>query len=222
MDSRETPRGREGVRDALIAAAIELFSERGPKAVSVREIAKRAQVNHGLVHRHFGSKEGLVRAVQDRLASDIAATVGGAQGDESLQELLGSIFGATSQQGHWLRILAWSVLDGEPETEIQENFPLADRMLLLQDGSLKACCHPKRGSPTSCRWVWVSCSLGPFCGKPPGRTPPSGRRASPRSWGWSLEVHGRFSPLHRLTPKGESHASNPYTPCCAGPGWLCR
>lgn len=129
MDSRETPRGREGVRDALIAAAIELFSERGPKAVSVREIAKRAQVNHGLVHRHFGSKEGLVRAVQDRLASDIAATVGGAQGDESLQELLGSIFGATSQQGHWLRILAWSVLDGEPETEIQENFPLADRML---------------------------------------------------------------------------------------------
>ena len=129
MDSRETPRGREGVRDALIAAAIELFSERGPKAVSVRELPSVHRSTTAWCTDILGSKEGLVRAVQDRLASDIAATVGGAQGDESLQELLGSIFGATSQQGHWLRILAWSVLDGEPETEIQENFPLADRML---------------------------------------------------------------------------------------------
>ena len=129
MDSRETPRGREGVQDALIAAATELFSARGPKAVSVREIAKHAQVNHGLVHRHFGSKEGLLRAVQNRLAADIADRVGEAGEDESLEDLLGSIFGATNQQGHWLRILAWTVLDGEPEAEIQENFPLADRML---------------------------------------------------------------------------------------------
>ena len=129
MDSRETPRGRESVQDALITAATELFSARGPSAVSVREIAKYAQVNHGLVHRHFGSKEGLLRAVQNRLASDIAGKVGEPTEDESLEDLLGSVFGATNRQGHWLRILAWSVLDGEPEAEIQENFPLADRML---------------------------------------------------------------------------------------------
>ena len=86
MDSRETPRGRESVQDALITAATELFSARGPSAVSVRAIAKYAQVNHGLVHRHFGSKEGLLRAVQNRLASDIADKVGEPTEDESLED----------------------------------------------------------------------------------------------------------------------------------------
>ncbi|MFD0391534.1 TetR/AcrR family transcriptional regulator [Tistrella bauzanensis] len=47
-------------------AADALFAEKGPNAVTVREIAARAEVNHGLVHRHFGSKEALLDAVLDR------------------------------------------------------------------------------------------------------------------------------------------------------------
>jgi AcrR family transcriptional regulator len=47
-------------RTALVESAVKLFALRGPAAVSVREIARIAGVNHGLVHRHFGSKEALV------------------------------------------------------------------------------------------------------------------------------------------------------------------
>ena len=47
-------------RDALLAAAVELFAERGPASVSIRDIARHAGVNHGLVHRHFGSKDDLL------------------------------------------------------------------------------------------------------------------------------------------------------------------
>ena len=47
-------------RDALLAAAVELFAERGPASVSVRDIARHAGVNHGLVHRHFGSRDELL------------------------------------------------------------------------------------------------------------------------------------------------------------------
>lgn len=47
-------------RDALLEAAIELFAEYGPASVSVRDVARRAGVNHGLVHRHFGSKDDLL------------------------------------------------------------------------------------------------------------------------------------------------------------------
>ena len=46
---------------ALVSALLELWAERPVADISVREIARVAGVNHGLVHRHFGSKEGLVR-----------------------------------------------------------------------------------------------------------------------------------------------------------------
>jgi AcrR family transcriptional regulator len=123
------PRGREDVREALISAASELFAQRGPAAVSVREIAQLAQVNHGLVHRHFGSKHGLLQAVLSHLASDIATHVGEARPDEALGGLVGSVLGATSKQGAWLRIMAWAILDGVDIGEIQGQFPMAERMV---------------------------------------------------------------------------------------------
>ncbi len=46
-----------------MAAALALFRERPPDRVGVREIAAAAGVNHGLVHRLFGGKDALVRAV---------------------------------------------------------------------------------------------------------------------------------------------------------------
>ncbi|MCV7113486.1 helix-turn-helix transcriptional regulator, partial [Mycolicibacterium setense] len=52
--SRKTPTGREEVAAAVLEAAADLFAERGPAATSIRDIAARSKVNHGLVFRHFG------------------------------------------------------------------------------------------------------------------------------------------------------------------------
>ena len=53
------------------------FAEFGPNDVSVRAIAERAGVNHGLVHHYFGSKAGLVEAVvrdvQEYFAESLAS-----------------------------------------------------------------------------------------------------------------------------------------------------
>ena len=62
------PLGRDAVVAAVLAAAAELFAEKGPAATSVRDIAARSGVNHGLVYRHFGAKEQLVGAVLDYLS----------------------------------------------------------------------------------------------------------------------------------------------------------
>jgi AcrR family transcriptional regulator len=58
--------------DALVQATTELIVEKG-LAISVREIAGRAQVNHGLVHAYFGSKDGLLSAAFDEINARAAA-----------------------------------------------------------------------------------------------------------------------------------------------------
>jgi AcrR family transcriptional regulator len=54
-------------RATIRNAALRLFAERGPDAVTVREIATQAGVSPALVLHHFGSKDGL-RAEVDAYA----------------------------------------------------------------------------------------------------------------------------------------------------------
>ncbi len=73
--TRPAIRGPVAVRAGLIAAAGELFAARGAAAVSVREIADRAGVNHGLIHHYFHSKQGLVEATLDELAAQASKSL---------------------------------------------------------------------------------------------------------------------------------------------------
>jgi AcrR family transcriptional regulator len=58
------PRGDSAVtRQAILAAARELFAAHGVDGVSVRDIAAAAGVNHALVHRYFGAKDDMVAAI---------------------------------------------------------------------------------------------------------------------------------------------------------------
>lgn len=52
-------------RTGLIMAAGELFAEYGLDGVSVRDIANKAEANIGVIHYHFGGKDGLIEAVMD-------------------------------------------------------------------------------------------------------------------------------------------------------------
>ena len=122
------PRGREEVREALLDAATELFAARGSAAVSVRDIAKRVRVNHGLVHRHFGSKETLKLQVMKRLVDRVNRDVTDGS-DQDLSFLLRQTLKATGGHDAYFRILARALLDGEDVSTIQTRFPVA-RMLV--------------------------------------------------------------------------------------------
>jgi AcrR family transcriptional regulator len=50
-------------RRRLVEAGTQLFAELGFRAVSVRDLAKKADVNSALINYHFGSKEGLFEEV---------------------------------------------------------------------------------------------------------------------------------------------------------------
>jgi len=114
------PRGRAQVRAALIQAAAELFAERGPSGVSVRDVAAHAGVNHGLVHQYFGSKRALLGEVLDFLAEGISL-----QADEvEITELID----ATAGNPFW-RVLARTILDGEDLGKLQKSFPTVGRIV---------------------------------------------------------------------------------------------
>lgn len=112
--SRGGPRGEEQVRAALIDAATELFAERGPSAVTVRQIAEQAGVNHGLVHHYFGSKDALLADVLEVLSRQSAAE---AAADPAAFFVVG---GAAERHG---RILAHLLLEGRDITAHQSEFP---------------------------------------------------------------------------------------------------
>jgi AcrR family transcriptional regulator len=110
------------VRGALIEAAGERFAARGPAAVTVREIAEVAGVNHGLVHHYFGSKEGLLTAVLDALAAEVADEIA-ATPDLTVTYATG---GAIERHG---RILAFLMLDSRDPADVKTDFPAMDALI---------------------------------------------------------------------------------------------
>lgn len=115
----EMPVGREEVSAAILAAAAELFADRGPAATSIREIAARAKVNHGLVFRHFGTKEQLVGAVLDNLGVSLTALLAAEAPIEEVEPAL----------DRPMRVMARALLDGYPVGQLQTRFPAAEHML---------------------------------------------------------------------------------------------
>ncbi|MFC6010263.1 TetR/AcrR family transcriptional regulator [Nocardia lasii] len=112
------PTGRDEVRAAVLAHAAELFAERGPTATSVRDIADRAGINHGLVYRHFGAKENLVAAVLDHL--------GDQHGPRA--DLTGDSPTDPATRLH-LTVLARCLLDGYPVGQLQQRFPIMSALV---------------------------------------------------------------------------------------------
>lgn len=133
-EDQHKPRGREEVTQALIEAAAELFSKYGVEGVSVRDVAARADVNHGLIHRHFGSKENLRLKTQEYLAARVREAIGF---PTSYQEALDKGFHALRTQDAFWRVLARTFLDGEFHGDVQSDFPfirnLVDLARLSQD-----------------------------------------------------------------------------------------
>ena len=109
----DNPVGKDQVVAATLAAAAELFAERGPAATSIRDIAARAKVNHGLVYRHYGAKDRMVGAVLEHLGASLTERVAaGAPGTEIDQML--------DQQ---TRVMVRALLDGYPVGQLQTRFP---------------------------------------------------------------------------------------------------
>src|SRR5499427_8639231 len=103
---RRTP---EEARRLILDTAQELVARSGPEGLRLQEIAAAAGISHPLILHHFGSREGLVRALvqeavaelRDKLVAAMAST------EYSVEQLLDRVFD-TFRDGLAQR-LAWLV-----------------------------------------------------------------------------------------------------------------
>ncbi len=108
-------------KNRLILVAMRLFAERGFDGVTVRDIAKDAEVSVGLINHHFESKEGLREAVDRYFLETTSKAIARAV------EKSGSLdtSGIAAYQSRWIRQYAdeWpsfvaylrrAIIDGSP------------------------------------------------------------------------------------------------------------
>jgi len=125
--SEKSTRNRVDTEEKLICATAELLGEIGPRALSVRAIAERAGVNHGLVHHYFGGKDALLKVAMQRLVHEHFDFAMSQSQRQPIPAPLGLIGDPT-----YLRAVVRAVLDNEMSlaaTELTENVSVPRNVL---------------------------------------------------------------------------------------------
>jgi AcrR family transcriptional regulator len=133
MTASETSTRQEraqATRRRILEIAVVLFADRPYNEVSAGDIAGRAEVAHGLLYHHFGSKRGLyleaVREISHRLF-DVTPSDPGALAGAQLRDILRQHFARVAEhQDLLLGYVRGSVaMSADPEAwEVLEGFRL--------------------------------------------------------------------------------------------------
>ena len=108
-------------RKATLDAAEALFAEKGFEATSIQEISQKAGVSQGTPNYLFGSKEGLYRAVLERVFDaprGLIASVGAreiaseAEAEEALVAAISGYLDFLVDNPSFVRLIQWETLEG--------------------------------------------------------------------------------------------------------------
>lgn len=115
--ARKTHKSQADARAAILDAAEKVMTEVGPAGLRISAVAKQAGMAHPNVIHHFGSREGLIAAVAERVglrateritaAIRKAAKAGASQKRSALTEVLDTAF--LGDEG---RLVAWLHMSG--------------------------------------------------------------------------------------------------------------
>ena len=122
--SRQKPQGKTAVMAAITAATAELISERGTKSITLRDIARKANVNHGLIIRHFGTKEKLVKAVGLSMVNSMFE-----EARDRKENPLDTLFSWDNRYSMNIRAIVRIMLDDHDGAPLVDAKPLIDRLL---------------------------------------------------------------------------------------------
>jgi AcrR family transcriptional regulator len=89
-------RDKEATKQALLAAAVEVFAQRGFDGATTKEVAARAGVNEGLIQRYFakgtvGGKAGLLQAIVGNMCGERLTACKAAPPSDSLMSEIATV-----------------------------------------------------------------------------------------------------------------------------------
>ena len=124
--ARPTRMRAEGRRNQIVSIAAELFSQKGFRGTTTKEIADNAGVSEAIIFRHFATKDDLYHAILDNKVKQTAERM-----KENLNEAAGrkddkAYFGSLayemlefhSTDRTFMRLLLFSALEGHELSEI--------------------------------------------------------------------------------------------------------
>ena len=135
MSKIEAPQGKprrrrsaEVAREEILNAAQRLLSQGGPDAIRLQDIARDVGISHPTILHHFGSREGLIEALDARaihaLTADVARIL---QSDEEPQtgELVERVAETMDQQGLARLIALWAMREPDGPSRLDGTDPAA-------------------------------------------------------------------------------------------------
>jgi AcrR family transcriptional regulator len=100
-------RAPEEARRLILDAAEKIGGATGPAGLRLQDVAREAGVSHPTILHHFGSREGLIRALNDRAAQELTRSLLGRMSDgasdgKGIAEVFAAYRGGLAERTVWL------------------------------------------------------------------------------------------------------------------------
>ncbi len=125
-------RTAEDARRQILDAAELRLAQSGPAGIRLQDVAADLGISHPVILHHFGSREGLIRALTNRAVVELKdkLMVAIESSDVHTEDILGEVFNAF--RGGLAQRLAWLAIAGTDEDREQHDMVTLDIVRTIQ------------------------------------------------------------------------------------------
>ncbi|OGQ73675.1 MAG: hypothetical protein A2235_04600 [Deltaproteobacteria bacterium RIFOXYA2_FULL_42_10] len=108
----------------IVRVAMKLFSQKGFKGTTTREIAQKAGISEATIFKHFAKKDALYSAIIDKQCNDrkgeslLMKKLEGKEGKEVFKEIATFLIQTHQEDPTFLKLLMFSALEGHKLSDI--------------------------------------------------------------------------------------------------------
>ncbi len=132
-------------KERILEVAQKRLTEGGPEAIRLQEVASDLGISHPTILHHFGSREGLLLALERRAMSGLQRDL--LEGDRGYEAALDRIDAVLGDQGY-ARLLAWWVLSRQGDAAEDDRGMLRHLADAVHAGRCEAARDAGRPEPT--------------------------------------------------------------------------